>query len=145
MAPWHSPPRHPQSHGKNERFNRTLKLELLARRTFDDLDQAQLAFDAWRHCYNHARPHDALDLAVPADRYRPSTRPFRSKVEPFEYRADDIVRSVDTNGRFSFANRRLKASKALIGKQIALHPTERDGCYDLFFRHVALRPIDLNR
>jgi transposase InsO family protein len=29
VAPWHSPPFHPQNHGKNERFNRTLKAELL--------------------------------------------------------------------------------------------------------------------
>ena len=145
VAPWHSPPRHPQSHGKNERFNRTLKLELLDRRIFDDLGQAQQAFDAWRERYNHHRPHDALDLAVPADRYQPSARAFRSRVEPFAYPADDILRSVDANGRFSFGSRRLKASKALIGKQIALHPTERDGCYDLLFRHVVLRSIDLNR
>ncbi len=145
VAPWHSPPRHPQSHGKNERFNRTLKLELLDRCSFDDLGQAQHAFDAWRDRYNHHRPHDALGLAVPAERYRASPRAFRSKIEPFEYPAGAIVRAVDTNGRFSFANRRLKASKALIGKQIALQPTGRDGCYDLLFRHVALRPIDLNR
>jgi transposase InsO family protein len=145
VAPWHSPPCHPQSHGKNERFNRTLKIELLDRRTFDDLGQAQHAFDTWRHRYNHHRPHDALALAVPAERYRPSTRAFRPKVEPFEYPVDDIVRSVDTNGRFSFAHRSVKASKALIGKRIALRPTEHDGLYDLVFRNVVLRSIDLNR
>ena len=27
VAPWHSAPFHPQNHGKNERFNRTLKAE----------------------------------------------------------------------------------------------------------------------
>jgi transposase InsO family protein len=74
VAPWHSPRYHPQNHGKNERFNRTLKIELLDRRTFGDLAQAQHAFDAWRHRYNHHRPHDALGLAVPADRYQPSRR-----------------------------------------------------------------------
>ena len=30
VAPWHSPPLHPQSHGKNERFNRTLKADARA-------------------------------------------------------------------------------------------------------------------
>jgi transposase InsO family protein len=145
VAPWHSPPLHPQSHGKNERFNRTLKLELLERRTFADLGQAQQAFDAWRHRYNHDRPHDALGLAVPAERYRPSPRCFKAIVEPYEYGPDDVVRSVDVNGRFSFAHKRIKASKALVGKQVALRPTERDGLYDLVFRHVVLRPIDLNR
>jgi transposase InsO family protein len=143
VMPWHSPPRHPQSHGKNERFNRTLKLELLDRQTFDSLDQAQQAFDAWRYRYNHDRPHDALALAVPAERYRPSHRIFRSSVEPFDYAADDVVRSVDINGRFSFANRPFKASKALSGKRIALRPTHRDGAYDIMFRNVVVGAIDL--
>ena len=142
VAPWHSPPCHPQSHGKNERFNRTLKHELLDRRTFGDLGQAQQAFDAWRHRYNHHRPHDALALAVPAERYRPSPRPFKAAVEPFQYRPGDMLRSVDVNGRFSFESRRLKASKALVGKQIAIRPTDRDGVFDLVFRHVTLTSID---
>ena len=37
VAPLHSAPYHPQSHGKNERFNRTLNAELLDGRTFADL------------------------------------------------------------------------------------------------------------
>jgi transposase InsO family protein len=144
VAPWHSPPRHPQSHGKNERFNRTLDLELLQRTSFEGLRDAQQAFDAWRHRYNHHRPHDALNLAVPAERYQPSPRAFRQEVEPFDYAAGDIVRSVDVNGRCSFEHRRIKASKALIGKRIALRPTDCDGLYDLVFRNVVLKPIDLN-
>ena len=145
VAPWHSPPRHPQSHGKNERFNRTLNIELLERMSFEDLLDAQQAFDAWRHRYNHHRPHDALGLAVPAERYRLSARAFKPVVEPFEYAADDTVRSVDINGRFSFSDRRFKASKALSGKQIALRPTDCDGVYHLVFRNTLLKTIDLNR
>lgn len=145
VAPWHSPPRHPQNHGKNERFNRTLKAELLAGRTFDDLDQAQRAFDVWRHRYNHHRPHDALALAVPADRYRQSPRSFNPLVEPFDYPPGDSLRRVDTAARFSFLGRSFKASKALIGKQIAVRPTERDGVFDLVFRHVIVRSIDLHQ
>jgi len=145
VAPWHSPPFHPQNHGKNERFNRTLKAELLEGRTFADLAQAQRAFDGWRQRYNHHRPHDALDLAVPADRYRVSPRRFSSTVEPFEYGPDDIVRLVDNAARISFGGRRLKASKALIGKHVALRPTERDGLFDLLFRHVPVKSIDFHK
>jgi transposase InsO family protein len=143
VAPWHSAPRHPQSHGKNERFNRTLNAELLEGRTFDNLQQAQQAFDAWRHRYNHHRPHDALDLAVPADRYRPSSRSFSSIVQPFDYGADAIIRPVYDDGRFAFHGRRLRASRALIGKEIALRPTNIDGVFTLLFRHVTVRSIDL--
>ena len=61
--------------------------------TFDDLDQAQRAFDARRQRYNHHRPHDAFELAVLVDRYRPSVRSFNPLVLPFDYGPDDIVRS----------------------------------------------------
>jgi transposase InsO family protein len=144
VAPWHSPPSHPQSHGKNERFNRTLKAELLEGRTFPDLDHAQQAFDAWRHRYNNHRPHDALDLAVPAERYHPSPRAFRQPVEPFGYAPDDAIRRVDDGGRIRFKGRHLRVSKALIGKPVALRPTQSDGVFDVVFRHVTLRSIDLH-
>ncbi len=143
VAPWHSAPRHPQSHGKNERFNRTLKVELLEGRTFHDLRQAQKAFDAWRHRYNHQRPHDALQLAVPADRYRPSPRTFSPIVQPFDYGLDAIIRPVYDDGRIAFNSRRLRASRALAGKEIALRPTNDDGVFTLVFRHVTVRSIDL--
>ncbi len=82
---------------------------------------------------------------MPAERYRPSPRAFRKEVEPFDYAAGDIVRAVDINGRFSFAGRRIKASKALIDKHIARRPTDQDGVYDLVFRNVVLKTIDLHR
>ena len=144
VAPWHSAPFHPQNHGKNERFNRTLKAELLDGRIFDDLRHAQQAFDAWRHHYNHHRPHDALDLAVPADRYQSSPRSFNPKVEPFDYSPDDIVRRVDSAARISFRGSRWKASRALVGKLVAVRPTDRDGLFDLVFRHVTIKSIDFH-
>jgi len=145
VAPWHSPPLHPQSHGKNERFNRTLKAELLERRTFDDLHQAQRAFDAWRHRYNHHRPHDAIGLAVPADRYRHSRRTFTLTVEPFDYGPDAVIRSVDAAANISFQSRRWKASKALVGKHVAIRPTDHDGVFDIVFRHVTIRSINFHQ
>lgn len=44
----HSRPAHSQTNGKDERFHRTLKAELLAGRHFSSLKSAQQAFDAWR-------------------------------------------------------------------------------------------------
>jgi hypothetical protein len=35
--------------------------------------------------YNTQRPHQALDLATPAARYRPSGRGYPEKIEPFDY------------------------------------------------------------
>jgi len=143
VAPWHIEPGHPQSNGKNERFNRTLKAEVLGGPAFCDLAAAQTAFDAWRHHYNHRRPHDALGLAVPAERYARSPRRYTPEVAPFEYAPGDIVRKVDSAAWVSFAGRRLKASRALKGKQVVFRPTAEDGVFDLVFRHVVLKTLDL--
>ncbi len=67
---------HPQTQGKEERFHRTLKAEVLAGENFADLARAQAAFDPWRLSYNHERPHEALALATPGSRYVPSPRRY---------------------------------------------------------------------
>jgi transposase InsO family protein len=48
-----SRPLHPRTNGKDERFHRTLKTEVLAWRQFDDFGQAQAAFDQWRGIYSN--------------------------------------------------------------------------------------------
>ena len=68
----HSRPFHPQTLGKDERFHRTFKAEIGQYCIGLSLDQCQRRFDAWRDVYNLQRPHEALDMQVPASRYKPS-------------------------------------------------------------------------
>jgi transposase InsO family protein len=63
VAVTHCRPLHPQTQGKEERFHRSLKAEVLAGKSFRDLTACQHAFTRWRHVYNHERPHEALALA----------------------------------------------------------------------------------
>jgi transposase InsO family protein len=135
--------RHPQTLGKEERFHRTLKAEVIARQTLADLTQAQSAFDRWRHIYNHQRPHEALQLDVPASRYQPSPRNFKEKVIPFEYPPDALLRRVQQLGHFFFKGRELKMPKAFAGKTIALQPTAIDGTYDVYYRANRVAQVDL--
>jgi transposase InsO family protein len=65
--------RSPTTTGKVERFHQTLRRELLEPEgPFPSLAQAQKAIDAWVEVYNHQRPHQALAMAVPASRFRPT-------------------------------------------------------------------------
>jgi hypothetical protein len=71
-------PYSPTTTGKVERWHRTLRRELLdASGPFADLPSAQAAISAWVHAYNHARPHQALDMATPASLFRPGVSPDR--------------------------------------------------------------------
>ena len=73
-------PYSPTTTGKVERWHRTLRRELLDESgPFADLPSAQAAISAWVHAYNHLRPHQALDMAVPASLFRPGVSPDRSR------------------------------------------------------------------
>ena len=52
IAVSHGRPYHPQTQGKEERFHRTLTVEVLAQRVFADFVRMQARFDEWRDCYN---------------------------------------------------------------------------------------------
>jgi transposase InsO family protein len=141
----HGRPYHPQTQGKDERFHRSLKAEALDGRRLGDLDEAQAAFDAWREIYNTRRPHEALGLAVPASRYRMSHRSMPETVDPPDYATDALVRKVHDGGWISVKDRRIPCSKALVGRHVALRPTETDGIYALCYRSHRLAIIDLAR
>jgi transposase InsO family protein len=140
----HSRPYHPQSRGKNERFNRTLKAEVFAFRRFDSLSRVQQAFDEWRPLYNSVRPHQALDMQVPASRYKPSPRTMPHHLPSPDYPTGDIVRKVTDKAVINFRNRAWYVPKAFRGERVALRPIEQDGKYGVFFGARKITTIDLN-
>jgi transposase InsO family protein len=129
----HGRPWHPQTQGKQERFHRTLKAEVLAGPVFGDFSQVQARFDQWRQVYNHERPHQALDMAVPASRYQVSPRTFPEVLPAIEYGPGDVVRKVQDQGKISFQNRAFRVGKAFRGYPVALRPTLQEGVFTVHF------------
>ena len=135
---------HPQTLGKDERFHRTLHVELIRGKTFSDLEECQGRFNQWRHEYNCERPHEALQMEVPAGRYRVSPRPFSERLPTIEYGCHDLVRIVQSKGEIFFRNRTFVIGKAFHRYPVALRPTSIDGVFDIFFCHQQISQINLN-
>lgn len=116
----HSRPYHPQTQGKLERFHRTMKLELLSDYYFDNVEHAQEGFDWWRKKYNEERPHEAIGLAVPQDRYHKSDRAYPEKLPDIEYDSHMDVRKVSIGATIHYKGSSYKIGKGLIGQYIGL-------------------------
>lgn len=138
----HSRPYHPQTLGKDERFHRTLKAEVL-RQPFCDMHAVQRRFDTWRHTYNFERPHESLQMQTPASRYQPSARSMPEELPPIEYGPGDIVRRVQDKGYIFYRGHKWPVGKAFAGHPVALRPTSTDGVLEVFFCHQKVREIDL--
>lgn len=124
---------HPQTQGKDERFHRTLKHELLLMQPFVDLVDAQAHLDFFRKEYNEIRPHEAIDLDVPASRYTPSPRIFPENIPEASYPSEAFVRKVSQHGYFSFHNQAYFLSESFWGEEVALWQTAEDTFSILFF------------
>ena len=141
----HGRPYHPQTQGKDERFHRTLKAEVLDGRRFTDLAQAQAAFDRWRPIYNGVRPHEALGMETPASRYRMSPRSLPKALAPPEYEPEALVRTVCKGGWIGVRGRKFNCPHGLAGRPVALRATHIDGVFDLCYRTHVLAQIDMRQ
>ena len=138
----HSRPGHPQTQGKDERFHRTLKLELL-NQGFSSLVSCQSAFDKWREQYNLIRPHSSLNQQPPVSRYAASGRPYPTKLPEVEYAADDDIRKVRGNGYISFRHEEIFVGEGLKGERVAVRPTDDDGLFEVLFCSRRVTEVDL--
>lgn len=138
----HGRPYHPQTQGKDERFHRTLKAEVLQGRVFPDLAASQQRFDAWRAVYNFERPHEALGLTAPGRCYTPSPRSFPERLPELEFSAIDEVRKVQHGGEFSFQGQSWHVSRAFAGEPIGLRPTLIDGVWQVWFGTQCLGELE---
>ena len=138
----HSRPYHPQTQGKDERLHRTIREELTNHITCLDLGSLQSAFDVFQHRYNYRRPHEALGMQRPADRYRPSSRSMPKTLLPIEYGPGVLTRHVDKSGKIQFRGHALRVGKGCSGMFVGLRPTVEEQI-EVYFCHQQIALIDL--
>jgi transposase InsO family protein len=130
--------RHPQTQGKVERMHGALQ-RAVRRRKADPEDQAWL--DAFRHEYNHLRPHQALSMATPSTRWQPSHLCFQSQPAEWIYPAHMTAVRLHTQGQLHWGGRRWEISNALRGRTVAL---ERIGERAIvYYCNTPVRELDL--
>ena len=136
---------HPQTQGKNERFNRTLEAEALRGRTLLDPQECQRAFDHMRCVYNEQRPHEGIGMATPVTRYAISPVKFPEVLSPIEYLSEDIVRVVNKAGTISYKSRLYIVGRGFVGEPVALRATNKDGLYEVYYCSTRVGRINLRR
>jgi transposase InsO family protein len=138
--------RSPTTTGKIERFHKTLRAELLTGRRFDSLAQAQQVLDTWIEDYNTRRPHQAIAMAVPAQRFQaptaavtPSPIPTVPSRQPLTVDPTEITRRVSASGLIGVCYQQVSAGRHLAGQivTVRLHPT----VLQVFFAGQLIRTV----
>ena len=122
----------PQDNGAHERLHRDIARELEA----TGYAERQAAFDVWRREFNEERPHEALEMQVPAAVYRASERSWKGTPEEISY-PRMLTRKVNMSGLFSHQGQRIFVTTALAGWHLGLSPCD-DGSYEVYFSRLAL-------
>ncbi len=137
--------RHPQTQGKEERFNGSLKREHLRFVTISNLEDAERELAAYREFYNHKRPHHALDLDTPASRYKPSERRYPETIESWVYPSEYELRSIKETGYFTYKGQGYFLSEAMGGKTVGIRESSHSRCITLHYRQFKIAKIDLDK
>lgn len=130
--------RHPQTQGKVERMHASLVSAIHKRRA--DADEQQW-LDEFRQEYNHVRPHEALAMATPASRWKPSSRAFCADPAPWEYPATQLPVQLSDTGQMRWHGRRWNVSRALHNQTVGLEVTG-NRCL-VYFCNTPVQELDL--
>ncbi|MER8570217.1 helix-turn-helix domain-containing protein [Mesorhizobium sp. M0924] len=135
-------PGHPQQNGRHERMHRTLKQETTRPPGMNALQQ-QARFDAFMSEFNDERPHEAIQMKVPAELYRASSRAYQGLPElDYPFHDKDIL--VTACGRICMHRKKINISTVLAGQRLGITEVD-DGIWLISFMHYDLGYIDLEQ
>lgn len=113
-------PGHPEQNGRHERMHLTLKQDTTRPAAHSMLAQ-QEKFDAFRAIYNGERPHEALGMKTPGERYEPSRRSLPKRLPPLTYPFHDLTCTVRQSGQFDLGQlRNISIGRAFVGQELGL-------------------------
>lgn len=133
---------HPQTQGKVERFHRTLAQAVRHKGTPKKFQLWSSLLNKIRNEYNFVRPHESLDMNVPASRYFASEKTFNPNPKPPDYPSGSTVIKLDSFGRFTYKSLRLFASEALANQCVRIEELENTAL--IFYRQTPLREFSLS-
>ena len=130
---------------KEERFNGSLKREMLNYKEIRNLIHAQAEFDEYRRFYNNERPHHALNLELPVNKYQRSERKYNPKIEKWEYDSKYIVRKLKRSGYLTFKGQGFFISEAFGEQYVGIREsTKENGVYRINFRQFCIASVNTN-
>ena len=135
-------PGRPQQNGRHERMHLTLKREATRPPGMNSLQQ-QARFDTFVSEFNTERPHEALAMKMPGERYSPSPRPYLG-LPQLTYPLHDRDALVTACGRICMHRKKISISYVLAGQRVGIKEVD-DGIWIVSFMHYDLGYIDLEQ
>ena len=132
-------PGRPQENGRHERMH--LTLQEVIERPARTLRGQQSRFQAFRQEFNQERPHEALGQRTPASVYRPSPRPYPTRLPNVEYEQGIVIKGVHQHGDIRWQGQRVFLNQALAGEEVGFQPLS-DGLWLVRFGSVRLAKWD---
>ena len=123
-----SRPYHPQTCGKVERLHQTLKRYLAKQTPAQTLSELQGQLDAFRHYYNHIRPHRAIGRRTPLQAYSGRAKARPAGAAPgtyFRVREDKVDKAGKVSLRYDSRLYKIGLGRAHKGRAVKLLIADR--------------------
>jgi transposase InsO family protein len=141
VVPKTSRPYHPQTCGKVERFQQTLKKWLRRQRLAADLGELQTQIDDFVTYYNHQRPHRGIGRSTPVERWA-TTPPAVNLGTKLPSPARAITVGVSNTGVVALGRYRIGIGSEWRGAIARIHHDDTHAA--VFINHKLVRALQLD-